>query len=143
MASDLPRHTAWVPRELIESPDLYPGVPYSYAAIAPPGGAVFTAGACPLDTNGELVGPGNVGVQTRQALDNLVRALDAAGCGAGDVLKTTVYVATSSDADLAVTWQVVEETFGTKGPPSTLLGVAALGWPGQLVEIEAVAARRD
>ena len=30
--------------------------------------------------------------------------------------------------------------FGSKrGPPSTLLGVTVLGWPGQLVEIEAVA----
>jgi hypothetical protein len=33
----------------------------------------------------------------------------------------------------------VEEVFGTDGPPSTLLGVSVLGWPDQLVEIEAVA----
>ena len=60
-----------------------------------------------------------------------------------DVLKTTVYVATARDADLAAAWRVVEDVFGAKGPPSTLLGVATLGWPGQLVEIEAVAARGD
>jgi enamine deaminase RidA (YjgF/YER057c/UK114 family) len=124
----------------MEVPELYPGVPYSYAAIAPPGGTVFTAGACPLDTNGEVVGPGDVAVQTRQAIDNLIVALDAAGCGLEDVVKTTVYVAASKEADLAVAWRVVEEVVGTKGPPSTLLGVAVLGWPGQLVEIEAVAA---
>ena len=68
-------------------------------------------------------------------------ALDAAGCGPRDIVKTTVYVATTDDADLAAAWNVVEELFGTDGPPSTLLGVAVLGWPGQLVEIEAVAAR--
>ena len=36
-------------------------------------------------------------------------------------------------------WRVVEESFAPARPPSTLLGVAALGYPGQLVEIEAVA----
>ena len=132
-----------MPRELVEAPELYPGVPYSYAAIAPPGSAVFTAGACPLDTNGEIVGAGDVVAQTSHALDNLVVALDAAGCAVEDVLKTTVYVATARDADLAAAWRVVEDVFGAKGPPSTLLGVVTLGWPGQLVEIEAVAARGD
>jgi hypothetical protein len=32
----------------------------------------------------------------------------------------------------------VEEGFAPARPPSTLLGVAVLGYPGQLVEIEAV-----
>ena len=135
--------TAPVPRELIETSALYAGVPYSYVAIAPPGSTVFTAGACPLDANGDLVGRGDVAGQTRQALDNLLIALDAAGCGPEDVVKTTVYVATTDDADLAVAWRLVEEVFGTQGPPSTLLGVTVLGWPGQLVEIEAVAARPE
>ena len=136
-------HTAPVPRELIETSSLYPGVPYSYAAVAPPGSTVFTAGACPLDASGGVVGRGDVAGQTRQTLDNLLLALDAAGCGPEDVVKTTVYVATTDDADLAVTWRFVEEVFGAQGPPSTLLGVTVLGWPGQLVEIEAVAARPD
>lgn len=128
-----------MPRKLIAISALYAGVPYSYAAVAPAGSTVFTAGACPLDANGDLVGPGDVARQTRQALDNLLVALDAAGCGPQDVVKTTLYVATSDDADLAVAWRLVEEVFGTEGPPSTLLGVTVLGWPGQLVEIEAVA----
>jgi len=42
-----------------------------------------------------------------------------------------------------VAWRLVEEVFGTQGPPSTLLGVTVLGWPGQLVEIEAVATRPE
>ena len=129
-----------MPRKLITASALYAGVPYSYVAIAPAGGTVFTAGACPLDANGDVVGLGDLARQTRQALENLLVALDAAGCGRDDVVKTTVYVATTDDADLAVAWRLVEEVFGAQGPPSTLLGVAVLGWPGQLVEIEAVAA---
>ena len=129
-----------MPRKLIEIPALHTGVPYSYVAMVPAGSMVFTAGACPLDANGNVVGPGDIAAQTRQALDNLLVALDAAGCGPEDVVKTTLYVATTDDANLVVAWQLVEEVFGTQGPPSTLLGVTVLGWPGQLVEIEAVAA---
>jgi enamine deaminase RidA (YjgF/YER057c/UK114 family) len=132
-----------MPRKPIESATLYAGVPYFYVGIAPPGSTVYTAGACPLDANGDVVGPGDLAVQTRKALDNLLLALDAAGCRAEDVVKTTVYVATSEDADLATVWTLVEEVFGKRGPPSTLLGVTVLGWPGQLVEIEAVAARSE
>ena len=128
-----------MPRKVIDTSGLYAGVPYSYVAIASPGITVFTAGACPLDANGDVVGRGDVAAQTRQAVDNLLVALDAAGCRTEDVLKTTVYVATSDQADLEAAWQLVEEVFGTQGPPSTLLGVTVLGWPGQLVEIEAVA----
>jgi enamine deaminase RidA (YjgF/YER057c/UK114 family) len=130
-----------VPRKVIDTPALYAGVPYSYVAIAAPGVTVFTAGACPLDANGEVVGPGDVAVQARQAVDNLLVTLDAAGCSTEDIVKTTTYVATSDRADLGVAWRVVEEVFGAQGPPSTLLGVTVLGWPGQLVEIDAVATR--
>jgi enamine deaminase RidA (YjgF/YER057c/UK114 family) len=130
-----------VPRDLVQPADLYVDVPYSYAGIAPPGSIVFTAGACPLDANGELVGAGDFTAQARKALENLLVALDAGGCGLDDVVKTTVYVASADTADLGVVWDQVEEVFGTEGPPATLLGVTVLGWPEQLVEIEAIAAR--
>jgi enamine deaminase RidA (YjgF/YER057c/UK114 family) len=129
-----------MPRELVNAPALYPGVPYAYTAIVPAGALVFTAGACPLDVRGGVVAPGDVDGQARRAVENLLAALDTAGCGPQDVVKTTVFVASDERADLTIAWKVVEEAFGHGGPPSTLLGVAALGYPGQLVEIEAVAA---
>jgi enamine deaminase RidA (YjgF/YER057c/UK114 family) len=130
-----------VTRKLVDPPELYAGVPYSYAAIAPSGGTVFTAGACPLDSDGRVVAAGDVAAQARQALDNLLATLRAAGCGPDDVVKTTVYVASGERGDLLAAWEVVEQSFGSGGPPSTLLGVSVLGFPDQLVEIEAVAAR--
>ena len=39
-------------------------------------------------------------------------------------------------------WQVVRAAFGDHDAPSTLLGVAVLGYPDQLVEVEAVAVGR-
>ena len=129
-------------RELINPPELYGGAPYSYASVAPEGGVVFAAGACPIDAEGRVTEPGDVPAQARRTLDNLKVALGAAGCSLDDVLKTTVYVASSDRADLLAAWAVVESEFGSDGPPSTLLGVAALGYDLQLVEIEAVALRR-
>jgi enamine deaminase RidA (YjgF/YER057c/UK114 family) len=67
-------------------------------------------------------------------------ALEAVGCGLGDVVSTTVFVATSDPADLSRVWEVVRAGGLALGPhASTLLGVACLGYTGQLVEITAVA----
>ena len=53
------------------------------------------------------------------------------------MLKTTIFVCTSSRDDLIMAWNVVGHVggFGDDDPPSTLLGVAILGYPDQLVEI--------
>jgi enamine deaminase RidA (YjgF/YER057c/UK114 family) len=127
---------------LIRSDRLWAGVPYAYASAAASGGPaslVFTAGACPLDADGAVVGPGDVRAQARQAMSNLTEALAAAESGLSQVLKTTVYVASGERADLVAAWEVISSAFGEHDVPSTLLGVAVLGYPGQLVEIEAVA----
>ena len=121
---------------LIRAERLYDQVPYAYAAIARPGDLVFTAGACPLDEDGLIVAPGDVGLQ---AVANLAEALRAAGSSLTDVLKTTIYVASADQGDLVTAWEVIRSAFGEHDAPSTLLGVTVLGWNGQLVEIEAVA----
>jgi enamine deaminase RidA (YjgF/YER057c/UK114 family) len=125
--------------ELIRSDRLYPGVAYAYASIAQPGAVIHTAGACPLDEHGQTVGVGDFAVQARQAVANLIEALAHAGATLADVLKTTIYVASSHRRDLVAAWDVIRAAFGEHDAPSTLLGVAALGYPDQLVEIEAVA----
>lgn len=125
---------------LIRAPGLYAGVPYAYASVGSPAALVFTAGACPLGPDGEVVGLGDARAQARQVMANLAEALTAAGSGMSQVLKTTVFVASADRADLVAAWEVVSAAFGEHDVPSTLLGVAALGWPGQLVEVEAVAA---
>ncbi len=128
-----------MPAELVRSTRLFPGAPYAYAATAPGTGLVFTAGACPLDDQGRVVAPGDIAAQMRQALDNLRVALEECGAAVRDVLKTTVYVASVRREDLVVAWNEVAAAFGDHDPPSTLLGVAVLGYPDQLVEIEATA----
>jgi enamine deaminase RidA (YjgF/YER057c/UK114 family) len=129
--------------KLIRSSRLYPGVPYAYAATAPGTGLIFTAGACPLDEQGLVVAPGDIAAQTRQALGNLRIALAECGATLHDVVKTTVFVASTSRDDLVEAWDEVAGALGDHDPPSTLLGVTVLGYPGQLVEIEAVAVGQE
>jgi enamine deaminase RidA (YjgF/YER057c/UK114 family) len=128
-----------VPAQLIRADDLYPGAPYAYAAVAPPGSLIFTAGACPIDGEGDVAAPGDYAAQAAHAVANLITALAAAGASLTDVLKTTVYVASADQQDLVQVWDVVHAAFGDHDPPSTLLGVTVLGYSRQLVEIEAVA----
>ncbi|WP_433388010.1 RidA family protein [Micromonospora sp. KLBMP9576] len=129
------------PAQLIRVPALSDVAEYAYAAtVVPPARLVFTAGACPLDADGRTVAPGDPVGQARQVMANLETALAAAGARLTDVVRTTVYVASSRQADLVAAWEVVRDAFGDHEPPSTLLGVTVLGYPEQLVEVEAVAA---
>lgn len=100
---------------------------------------MFTAGACPLDADGNTVAVGDVAGQARQVMANLVTALQAAGAQLTDVIKTTVLVASSRQEDLGTAWNVVRAAFGDHDAPSTLLGVTVLGYDDQLVEVEAIA----
>jgi len=127
--------------ELIRAPQLTDQAPYAYAAVA--SGIrrlVFTAGACPLDEDGTAVAVGDVAGQAEQVMSNLRTALAAAGADLTDVVKTTVDVASHDRDDLVTAWDVVSRHFGAHDVPSTLLGVAVLGYRDQLVEVEAVAA---
>src|SRR3954471_12655784 len=129
MATEIERHV---------SPDLFPPPGYSHAVISPPGSVVWTAGGVPLDADGALVGPGDLTAQTEQVLANLTIALADAGAVPEQVVRTTVYVVTAERADMGIVWDAVQASPYAPAA-STLLGVALLGYEGQLVEIEATA----
>jgi enamine deaminase RidA (YjgF/YER057c/UK114 family) len=114
---------------------LFPGTPYEYSAAAR--GLLFTAGACPLDPEGRVVAPGDFERQAVQAVENLLAALGEHHVGPDALLKTTVFVVSADRADLVRVWETVVERVGRA--PSTLVGVSLLGYPDQLVEIEAIA----
>jgi len=121
-------------------PSLYGGVPYDYAAVAPPGGVLFTAGACPLDPEGHVVAPGDHQEQARVALANLLAVLAAHGRGPQDLVRTTIYVVGDRD-DLVTVWNIVSSGLAPARPPGTLLGVTGLGYADQLVELDGIAAQ--
>ncbi len=129
---------------LVRAPELSDVAEYAYAATVRCGGTlVLTAGACPLDADGAVVAPGDVAAQGAQVMDNLEVALSQAGSSLRGVLKITVLVATTDRADLVTAWDMVRTRMGEHDAPSTLVGVTVLGYPGQLVEVEAVAVAID
>ena len=71
---------------------------------------------------------------------NLRMSLQDAGAGLDDIVRTTVYVASTEREDLVAVWEVVRDALSPHDPPSTLLGVAVLGYVDQLVELDAIAA---
>ncbi|GAA2876642.1 RidA family protein [Nonomuraea rubra] len=115
-------------------------VEYAYAAtVDAPVRSIWVAGACPLDLDGKTVAVGDYAGQAHQVMRNLVTALEGAGASLTDLVKTTVYVASTRQEDLVKAWQVYREYMGEHDVPSTLLGVTVLGYSDQLVEVEAVA----
>ncbi|GAB3168371.1 hypothetical protein GCM10027059_30920 [Myceligenerans halotolerans] len=121
---------------------LHPTPTYHHVTIVEAGRMAQLAGQCPLDTAGDLVGHGDVVVQTDQVVANALVALRAAGAEPGDVVRSVIYVASADRADLVAVWDrlVASELGEGFTTASTLLGVTCLGYPGQLVEVDLEAA---
>ncbi|MFF8396272.1 RidA family protein [Streptomyces sp. NPDC016172] len=122
-------------------PTLFPPPAYSHVSVVEAGTRLaFLAGSVPLGPDGALVGPGDPVRQAEQVIGNLREQLAAVGSDLAHVVATDVYVVSSEPAVLSAVWSVVEASGLSAGPhSSTLIGVACLGYTGQLVEITATA----
>ena len=107
---------------------------YHYAQRV--GNQLFVAGQVPHDLHGNVVGFDDPGAQALQCLSNLNTVMAVHGFSSSDVRQLIVYVV-GGQANLSAAWQTVANAFGGQVPPATLLGVACLGYAGQLVEIHA------
>jgi enamine deaminase RidA (YjgF/YER057c/UK114 family) len=118
--------------------------PPGYAHFAAGSGRrlVFLAGQVPLDARGELVGAGDLAAQTRQCVANLAATLEAVGAAPGDAVRTTVYVVAAEQEHMGLAWRLIldSEVGDVARTAATLLGVARLGYAGQLIEIEVTVA---
>jgi enamine deaminase RidA (YjgF/YER057c/UK114 family) len=117
---------------------------YSHVAVVEPGHRlVWTSGQVALDADGNVVGvPDDWEAQTRAVMQNLARALGAAGAGWSDVFKLTIFVTDTSE--LSTIRRVRDEFVDPRRPPtSSLVRVAGLFLPDLLIEVEALAAVAD
>jgi 2-iminobutanoate/2-iminopropanoate deaminase len=104
------------------------------------GNLIYVSGQVAYDSNGQLVGEGDMKEQTHQAFRNIRTVLEKAGSGIKDIVKINTYITDGSrfmDMIAART-----EIFGDNPPASTAVVVAALAFPGLLVEVEAIAIKR-
>lgn len=122
---------------------LYPSVQYGFShAVEQNGGrTLHLAGQVAWNAAGELVGPGDLAAQTRQALANLKAVLAEAGATPADVVRLRTYVVDHSPEKLGpVIGELLAFYDGATPAANTFIGVQALALPDFLVEIEATAA---
>lgn len=112
-----------------------PVVGYSRAVRV--GTWISVAGTTAALADGGVVGPGDAGEQTREAIRRIGAALEELGSGVADVVRTRLFVTDISR------WEEVGrahgEVFADVRPEASMVEVRALIHPALLVEIEAEA----
>jgi enamine deaminase RidA (YjgF/YER057c/UK114 family) len=100
---------------------------------------VIVGGQNAMDASGEIVGPGDLTIQTEQAFRNLEVALAAGGASLEHVVKWNVYLVDGQPLEAG--FAVFQSVWGDRpNPPAiTTLFVAGLANPDFLVEIDAIA----
>jgi enamine deaminase RidA (YjgF/YER057c/UK114 family) len=125
--------------ELINPEDLPTHESYTQVVAATGSRLVFVAGQVADDTEGNLVGAGDLAAQARQAFANLGRALAAAGARPEQVTRITIYVVGHRAEYLPDISAARIAVFGDHKPADALLGVETLAEPGYLIEVDAIA----
>ena len=125
-------------KRIISSPDA-PAAVGAYSQATTDGDLVFTAGQIALTPDGEFLDDEPVGVQTRQALENIKSILEEEGLTMQDVLKVTVFLGDIDDYDAMN--DAYAEYFQDNPPARSAFAVGSLP-KGAAVEIEAVAANK-
>ena len=131
------------------NPERLHGTPgYHHVTVVESGRLAFLAGQCPVDSSGTVVGIDyataevDLAAQVDQVATNALIALTAVGAAPEHVVRSVIYVASADNAVLSAAWRLLTASVigGAFTTASTLLGVAQLGFRGQLVELDLTAA---
>jgi enamine deaminase RidA (YjgF/YER057c/UK114 family) len=114
---------------------------FGYSRAVRVGQLVAVSGSAAVDADGNLVGEGDMYAQSAQCIRVIEEALENAGAGLTDVVRTRTFVTDISRwADVA---RAHREAFGDVAPATSMVEVSRLIDPAMLVEIEADAVISD
>jgi enamine deaminase RidA (YjgF/YER057c/UK114 family) len=102
------------------------------------GSMLYISGQLSHDMDANFVGEADFELQVRTTFNNIDKILHSYGASRSQIVATTVYVK-NLRAHFKEISRLHKEYFGDHRPTSTLLGVADLALPQQLVEISALA----
>jgi len=105
------------------------------------GSVIAVAGTAPLDAEGRTVGPGDAAAQAHRCFEIVARALEDAGAGLADVVRTRILLTRIEDWEAVA--RVHGEFFREARPANTIMQVARFIDPDWLVEVEADAVITD
>jgi isochorismate pyruvate lyase len=125
--------------------NIHSGAPWEsvagYCRAVRVGSHIMVSGTAPVAADGEVVGVGDVYAQTKRCIEIIVDALEEAGAGLEDVVRTRMFVTDIEQwAEVA---RAHREAFGSVSPATTMVEVSRLIDPTMLVEIEADALLPD
>ena len=95
---------------------------------------ISIGGTAPVGPDGRTVGIGDVGAQTRRCIEIIQDALERAGSGLGDVVRTRVILTDIDRWKEAI--DVRKEYFADVRPVDTIMAVTRFVNPEWLVELE-------
>lgn len=104
---------------------------------------IYIGGQNAVNECGELIGPNDLALQTKQILHNIKVILDSEQATFDDIVKLNIYLVQGCDPRIGL--GAFQEAVGTlKHPPLiTVLFVAGLANPNSLIEIDGIAVVED
>lgn len=117
---------------------------FSQAAITKGNGStIYIGGQDAITKDLKIIGKGDIAVQTEYILKNIEVALNSCGATSDDLIKLTIYIVQGQD--LKKGFEGAQVFFKKLRNPPVITGVvvAGLANPDYLVEIEAIAFKRE
>ena len=130
----LAAHVSAQERQVVADPTPLPGLPFSPAIRT--GNLIFVSGQIGNVPGTRTLVSGGVAAETRQAMENIRRVLEAAGSSMSRVVKCTVFLA--DIADYSAMNQVYATFFPIDPPARSTLSSPGLAM-GARIEVECIA----
>lgn len=103
------------------------------------GKTIYIGGQNSVNAKGEIIGKGNIELQTKQVMENIQIALESCGASYENLIKFNIYLVQGQNVFLA--FQASKSYIGTAPHPPAITGVfvSGLANPDFLIEIDAIA----